>query len=197
MQPKATIAPPTCHAVALFDDAQQMADVVAGFLADGLAAGEPAVVITSHSHRAAIVSHLQARGVDADAMLSRNRLALVDEEAALAALMPDGRIDNAAFHEFVESLIASLVRADHKPVRLFSSVADVLVARGQADAAIRIEVLTNQLALLTPVSILCGYAAAHAAATAARFEMLRKLHGRAHMAKATLPAPADSRARRA
>ena len=52
------------HAVCFYDDAPSLSRTVAGFIGEGLTAGEAAVVIATSSHGAAIREQLTAIGVD-------------------------------------------------------------------------------------------------------------------------------------
>lgn len=194
---KATIAPPTCHAITLFDDVGHLGEVVGAFLAEGLAAGAPGLVLANPVSQGVITADLLGRGLDVEALLAGGRLQLVDADEMLARLMPDGRINNALYHELVGPILTNLLGGGPGPVRIYGSLADTLWERGDFDAAVRLEVLSNQVALLHPVSILCGYLASHVARPDSRLEMIRKLHGRAHAAKAGLRLVSQSHALRA
>ena len=52
------------HAVRFYDNAKSLAQIVAEFLSDGLAAGNPGIVVATPAHRGAILKELTARLLD-------------------------------------------------------------------------------------------------------------------------------------
>src|SRR5438067_5020078 len=54
------------HAVRFYEDAEALSRIVGGFLAEGFLASQPAVVIATPKHRAAIEARLADRSFDID-----------------------------------------------------------------------------------------------------------------------------------
>src|SRR5262245_31014692 len=71
------------HAVQFYGTDESLFTTVAGFLASGLVAGQPAVVIATPAHRSSIVKYLRDRLIDCDRALRNGDLVLLDAEATL------------------------------------------------------------------------------------------------------------------
>lgn len=147
------------HAVRFYDSAESLARMVAGFLAEGLAAGEPALAITTPKHRRAIEDALAATGWDAAALRESGELTLLDAEESMAGFMVDGMPNAAKFDAIVSAVIdrACQGRTDCT-VRAYGEMVDLLWKRNQSVAAIRLEMLWNKLAATKDFSLICGYA---------------------------------------
>jgi hypothetical protein len=153
---------PHCHAVRFYDDDESLARIVAKFLAEGLEAGAPGIVIATAAQRAAVIRALTARSVNVDELQRSRDLLLLDAEDTLSTFMVDGRPDARKFREQIGHAIESVCsgRTDCA-VRMFGQMVDVLWQGGHHDVAIRLEVLWNQLAQTRAFSLLCGYAVGH------------------------------------
>lgn len=177
--------PAHCHAMSYFPDPGQLAAEIASFVAEGLKAGEPAIVLTRPQHHALIAAELHTRGVDVDAAALAGDLLLLDAEQTLQDLMHGSDMPDAVlYHRAVGSAVASVLRGRPGPVRIFGDMVDLLWQRGQHDAAIRIEMLSNQLAVLHPISVICGYSMGHFLKRTQKLQQVEKLHGRIHEPRA-------------
>ena len=146
------------HAVRFYENKASLCRTVADFLGEGLAVGEPALVIATPVHREAVLSELRLRGVDVDQLEAAGELLLLDARDALAAFMVDGMPDAARFNAQVPAAIERLCRGRKATVRAYGEMVDVLWQDGFTAAAIRLEMLWNQLAMTHDFSLLCGYA---------------------------------------
>src|SRR3569623_627561 len=79
-----------------------------GFLAEGLSAGEPAVVIATQAHRDLFLRHLQARAIDVAHLIESKRLVMLDAEATLAEFMVAGAPEPERFAQVIGGLLAKL-----------------------------------------------------------------------------------------
>ena len=147
------------HAVRFYDSVESLARMVSGFLAEGLAAKEPALAIATPDHARAIEAALAAKGWDIAALKANGELTLLDADETLAAFMVDGMPDETKFAAIAANAI---LRACHGrtdcTVRAYGEMVDVLWKRNQSVAAIRLEMLWNKLAATKDFSLLCGYA---------------------------------------
>lgn len=145
------------HAVRFYEDSQSLACVVARFIIEGLSADAPAIIITTPEHRDVILEAL-ARSVDVERLTRQGDLVALDAEEALEELMVDGMPAREPFEEIVLPLIDKAVGSRKDcVVRLYGDMVDVLWKRGREAAAIRLEVVWNQLSGKRNVSTLCGY----------------------------------------
>jgi MEDS: MEthanogen/methylotroph, DcmR Sensory domain len=147
------------HAVRFYKDRDCLSRMVADFIGDGLASGEPAIVIATPEHRALIVRDLRAMALDVEALQQNGDLFLLDAAETLAAFMVDGAPDPALFMETIAPVIEQACRGRKNcVVRAYGEMVDVLWKAGQTVAATRLEMLWNNLAASHAFSLLCGYA---------------------------------------
>lgn len=150
---------PPYHAVRFYENDKLLSQIVADFLRDGLAAGEPGIVVATPAQRAAIVRELVARGLDVVQLQRSDDLILLDAEEALSTFMTHGDPDSARFENAMCEVIQRACRAQPNcTVRIYGQMVDLLWKNGQQQAAIRLEMLWNQLANTQAFSLLCGYA---------------------------------------
>jgi anti-sigma regulatory factor (Ser/Thr protein kinase) len=141
------------HLVHFYDDDEELARTVGSYLRGGLADGAAVVVIATAPHRQAFAGELR-RG--------RRRLQAVqflDAAETLARLMPDGRLDRAAF----EKVIGGTIRAaggGTRPVLAYGEMVALLWEAGDVGSALELEMLWNELADEVSFSLLCAYRSA-------------------------------------
>jgi len=150
------------HAVQFYQDEASLAATAAGFLADGIAVGQPALVVATAGHRARIVAALKTRGLNADELRRTGELNVFDARKMLSSLMVGGMPDPLLFKSNVGDAIERLC-FDRQPssIRAYGEMVDLLWQDGNSDGAIRLEILWNQLASAYEFSLLCGYAVGH------------------------------------
>jgi hypothetical protein len=147
------------HAVRFYENENSLAQIVAQFLGDGLAANNPAIVVATPTQRGAVVRELVTKGFDI-VKLQRNRdLVLLDAEDTLASFMMEGSPDADKFKKAMREVIEAVTGTRGKcTLRIYGQMVDVLWQNGNSEAAIRLEMLWNQLAAVQHFSLLCGYA---------------------------------------
>jgi hypothetical protein len=146
------------HAVQFYGDDSSLFTTVATFLSEGLIARQPAIVVATATHRKAIVEHLCGRLIDCDRAVRNGQLALLDADETLALFMVDGSPDPRLFQETIGPVIEGMLSDKNQTVvRAYGDMVDVLWKQGQADAAIKLEILWNKLALKYRFALLCGY----------------------------------------
>ena len=146
------------HAVKFYSDRESLCVTVAGFLSEGLIAGEPALVIATRAHAEAICEHLSGRFIDCPKALKDGSLILLDADDVLDLCMVDGMPDADLFEHNVGVFIQQLVRERGNTIRAYGEMVDVLWKRHMPEAAIALELLWNKLALQYRFALLCGYA---------------------------------------
>jgi hypothetical protein len=147
------------HAVRFYDNEAALCRIVATFLREGLAIGQPALVIATPEHSQGIIAELRARELNVTALQASDDLVVLDAVDTVKTFMVDG-LPNAAL--FTESATTALDRAKrgraNRTVRAYGEMVDVLWKQGRDVAAIQLEMLWNRLARATDFSLLCGYA---------------------------------------
>lgn len=146
------------HAVRFYQDEQSLYRIVADFIGDGIVAGEPAVIIATRLHGQEISRELEALSCDVSRLRASGELQILDAEETLATFMKDCVPDPVAFRRTVGgALDRATAGRPHASVRAYGEMVDCLWKAGQCDAAIRLEVLWNELANTRAFSLLCGY----------------------------------------
>lgn len=151
-----TTSPQPYHAVHFYEDEASLARLTADFLAEGFEAGSPGVVVATAQQTTALLQEMAGRSIDVGKLMQSRTLHLHDADEALATFMVNGQPDHGRFRYSMAQLIQGAARGGiHRLVRFFGQMIDLLWRRGQREAAIRLEVLWNQLARAE--SVVCAY----------------------------------------
>jgi hypothetical protein len=147
------------HGAQFYTDSRRLCMSVADFLGDGIAAGQPVIVIATPRHSESILGELHARGFNAKRLIQDQSLIMRDAKETLAQFMDGERPTAGKFSRTIGEVInrACAGRKDCV-VRAYGEMVDVLWRNGNRDGAIRLEVLWNELARKYSFSLLCGYA---------------------------------------
>ena len=151
---------PHRHDVGFYSDDARLLDDRTQFVGAALNAGNAAIVVATESHREGLLPRLQAHGLDIGTAIEQGRYVPLDAADTLSAFMREGMPDPVAFAKLLGSLIVTVSKAatvKQARVAIFGECVHILWAQGNAEAAIRMEKLGNQLAKTYNVDILCGY----------------------------------------
>ncbi len=169
------------HAVQFYGADAELFETVGAFLGDGLQAGQPAIVIATPEHRVAIERELDARHIDVPSARRLGDLVMLDAEETLATFMVDHAPVGSLFRRSVGDVIDQAVRGRMRtPVRAYGEMVDVLWKQGRTEAAIRLEVLWNNLAESHHFSLLCGYAIGNFYKQTEKLKEVCGLHSHVH-----------------
>ena len=139
------------------DDASLLVDVTQ-FIGTALKARHGAIVVATESHQNSLLRRLETHGVDIAAAIEQGRYISVDAAHALSAFMINRMPDPARFLKLFGDLIVTVAKAAKgDQVAVFGEGVQLLWAEGNAEAAIRVERLTDRIAMEYDVDILCGY----------------------------------------
>ena len=146
------------HAVQFYENDASLTSIVAGFLAEGFANGDPAVVIATPEHRQAIEIELRARAIDVDGLKRIGELVVLDADETLQTFMVNGSPHAGTFKHVTGQVIEQVCAGRTScTVRAYGEMVNVLWKDGLASAAIRLETLWNELANTHDFKLLCGY----------------------------------------
>jgi hypothetical protein len=152
-------APAQHHAVRFYESERSLARIVAEFLQEGFDGGNPGIVVATVTQRAEIIRELTDRSLSVTELQRSHDLLLLDAEETLSAFMKEGTPDAHEFRDRMCQAIETVCQGRTSwTVRIFGQMVDVLWQRGERQAAIRLELLWNQLARAEAFSLLCGYA---------------------------------------
>jgi MEDS: MEthanogen/methylotroph, DcmR Sensory domain len=164
------------HAVQFYENEASLVTTVGGFLGEGLAAGQPAIMIATPDHREAIVRHLEGRAIDCARACRNGDLILLDAEETLALFMV-GDAPNAELFEYNVGGLITRTRAGRPRavVRAYGEMVDLLW-KIRPEAAIKLEILWNTLAMKHDFALLCGYAMGSFYKQSKQLDVISALH---------------------
>lgn len=147
------------HAVQFYEGDDFLCDAVAEFLLEGLRRGETVMALTTAAHRDGLIERFAAAGVDWDKARRGRRLTWMDARAVLESVMVGREPDADRFDGHVGRLMRSIGGTVERAsgVRAYGELVDLLWREGNADAALRLEDLWNELGNALSFSLLCGY----------------------------------------
>ncbi|HJQ39278.1 MAG TPA: ATP-binding protein [Thermoanaerobaculia bacterium] len=140
----------TEHAVQFYERDDFLCDRVAHFVAEGLGAGEPALIIATDDHRGAVLAQLRGRGCDL------GRVTFFDARETLEKFMSGAMPDEQKFYAIIGDAVSRRANGGGR-IRAYGEMVDLLWRDGKPDAAIRLEELWNGLANHHDFSLLCAY----------------------------------------
>jgi hypothetical protein len=165
------------HAVQFYGSEESLFTTVAGFLGEGLIMRQPAIVIATTSHRAAIEEHLCGRLIDCAQARRKGDLVMLDAEEMLGQFMVGDAPDAELFEQNVGIVVKQVLDGRGRTVvRAYGEMVDVLWKRGRSEAAIKVEILWNKLADKYSFALLCGYAMGNFYKQAKQLEDICALH---------------------
>ncbi len=148
------------HEAVFYSDDRQLLDRLSAFIAEALKNGNAAIVVATGSHRDTLVGRLQDYGLDVDAAIEQGKYIALDAADALSTFMLHDMPDPGRFLTVLGNLISTATKAvkdKQARVAIFGEMCFLLWAQGNAEAAIKVEKLGNQLTKTYDVDILCGY----------------------------------------
>jgi DNA-binding NarL/FixJ family response regulator len=153
-------AAPT-HEVMFSSVESTLLDAYADFSEAALTAGSACIFVAANSRRGEVHRRLAGRGVDVDRAIGEGRLLSVDVVEALATYMVGSRPDELRCRTATTSLFAKARAAtgDHVRVAACGECAPHLWEAGNAEAAIQVERLWDDLARESDVDVFCAYVA--------------------------------------
>lgn len=168
---------------------ESLVATVSGFLGQGFVDANPGILIATPAHTLAILEHLKGRFIDVDRAARTGDLVVLDAQKTLALFMDGDMPDAAAFEASVGRLVRDLLkgRSERTLIRAYGEMVDVLWKQGHVDAAIRLEVLWNELALRHGFALLCGYAVGNFYNQTKAFEEVCRQH--TYVVPADAPSP--------
>jgi signal transduction histidine kinase len=149
------------HTVQFYDDDAFLAGSVAQFVTRGLAAHRPVLLVATREHVDAITERLTADGHDLDRARRTGRITVLDAHATLALVMSGDTPDRERFQAVIGGGLERCLGRGRGPVWAYGELVNLLVADGNAEGALRLEALWNELAATHSFVLLCGYALAH------------------------------------
>jgi len=148
------------HEVQFYSDDESFLVGFSSFIEAALLAGNAVIVAATEAHQRGLLQRLHERGVDLSAAKEQGRYLTLDIAATLANFMVNDLPDSVRFQKATTSLITAAAQAakGKRPrVSVCGECAPTLWLQGNADAAIRLEHLWDEIAKTCSLDVLCGY----------------------------------------
>ena len=148
------------HIVQFHANDKFLIDDISHMIGSALVLGDAAVVIAAGSRREQLENQLKTSGFDPELARNEGRYIVLDAEATLAEIYRNRKIDTRGFTALVGKAVVNAAtngRGDHPRVVIFGELVALLVAKGDFEAAIRMEQLWNELARKHSFSLRCAY----------------------------------------
>lgn len=151
---------PRNHGVSFYSDERSLLDGFTLFAGNALKRGDAAIVVATQPHQEAVLAGLHASGLDVKAAIEQGRYVALNPTEILASFMVNDLPDAVRFHKVAVNLIvktAEKVDGDPSRIAACGEGAPMLWQSGNAEAAIRLEHLWDEVAKSYAVQIHCGY----------------------------------------
>ncbi len=148
------------HEAGFYSDDASLLDGFTQFIGAALRAENAVIVVATELHRGNLLPRLQAHGLDIGAAIEQGRYISLDAADTLSTFMVNDQPDPVRFLKVAGDLVVAAAKAakgEHPRVAACGECAPLLWAQGDAEAAIRVEDLWNEIATTYYVDILCGY----------------------------------------
>jgi DNA-binding NarL/FixJ family response regulator len=148
------------HEVAFYADDPSLVDGYARFIESALRGGNAVIVVVTEFHRTSLVPRLEAGGVDVAAAIKQDSYIPLESTDTLSSLMVDNTLDRVRCAQVVGDLImkaAKGAKGEHGRVVACGEIAPILLSKGNAEGAIKLEHLWDEITRGYGVHTLCGY----------------------------------------
>jgi CheY-like chemotaxis protein len=148
------------HEVEFYRDDTGLVSGFACSIEAALKIGNAAAVIATDSHRASLFHKLRADGVDVDAAIEQGSYIPLDTTDTLSMFMVNDLPEPVVCSRVVSDLIVGAARGakgEHPRVTICGECAPTLIAEGNAEAAVRLERLWDEITRSYAADTLCGY----------------------------------------
>jgi hypothetical protein len=146
------------HAVLFYQDEEELAERVSGYLLQAVQDDGVAIVLATPDHHRSFEERLAGAGVDVAAARARGSYLTLDASETIRGFMVADWPDPAGFWQAIGPLLRQAAEGG-QPIRIFGEMVSLLWDAGLASAAIEVEVMWDELRAQFPFSLLCAYPA--------------------------------------
>ena len=155
---RATPAGVPGHDVQFYDGEDFLVREVAKFLAEGIRAGQPLIIIATEPHRRQFARRLRELGFDADEHYFGDNSIWLDARETLSTFMEGGMPNRALFEETLDVVFERVLgQRSYLVARAYGEMVNLLWKDGNVEAAIALEEMWNALAARYSFTLLCAY----------------------------------------
>lgn len=148
------------HTVQFYRNDSFLIEQLSQFITPAIKAGSAVLLIATKAHRDALYADVRKCGPDFALAVAKRRFLLLDAEETLARFMVKGQPDPVLFERIVGDRLMQVASAAEGPnpqTFAFGEMVACLWSSGKREAALRLEVLWNQLAEKYAFQLLCAY----------------------------------------
>jgi len=148
------------HEAVFYSDDELLTDEWTSVAADALNAGATFILVALEARRNSLRAKLDALGVNVASAVSDGRYVSLSVAEVTSKWMIDGRLDQTRFWAAVTPVMLAAARAStaaQPQVVACGECAPSLCANGDAEAAIRLEQLWDEVAETYHLDVFCGY----------------------------------------
>jgi DNA-binding NarL/FixJ family response regulator len=148
------------HRMARYADDSSLVDGFARYIEASLREMSAVIVVASEAHHEGILRKLSADGVDYSRFVKDGTYIRLDATELASLLMLNGLPDPIRCKNVVGGLIAKATecaKGEYSKVKICGECAPTLLAAGNAQAAIELEHLWDEMMRNQPAETLCGY----------------------------------------
>ncbi|MEO6146909.1 MAG: MEDS domain-containing protein, partial [Sulfuriferula sp.] len=144
------------HIVQICQNDIFLVEAVTHYVCTGLRNGETAIVITTPARRKAMIASLELSGDDILERKNQGQIRFFDAEILLSTFMIDGMPEWELFEKHLGQIIQA-IQLNHKKIRAYGDMVNILWQNKQHEAAIELEKFWNDLSKQLDFSLLCTY----------------------------------------
>ena len=147
------------HEMLIYSDERVLLEAFTRFIAVALRADKPVITAPTKPHLDSLLKSLSAEGLDVDAAIERGSFIPLDATEKLSSLMVNDLPDRLQWMNAMSGLVETVRRTngEHSRIALCGECSPLLLAQGNAEGAILLEQLCNNLADTHEFDILCAY----------------------------------------
>jgi DNA-binding NarL/FixJ family response regulator len=149
-----------CHEVAFHANDDSLVDGYARFIESALKDGNAVIVVVTEAHRSSLLPRLEADGVDVAAAIKQGSYVPLDAADALVSLTVNDMPDPVRCRKVIGDLVmgaAKGMKGEQGQVVVCGEIAPTLLSKVNAEEAIKLEHLWDEITKGYGVHTLCGY----------------------------------------
>jgi hypothetical protein len=147
---------PCDHILQIYETDAVFIDTLAGFVGNGINAGDCCIVIATRAHLQALNRRLTSYGIRIDTLVQDKRYIPLDAEETLAKFMVNGWPDEKLFMKLISELVGDC-RKSNRRIRAFGEMVAILWAQGYNGATVQLEHLWNKFCENETLCLFCAY----------------------------------------
>ncbi|HXS37731.1 MAG TPA: MEDS domain-containing protein [Flavipsychrobacter sp.] len=140
----------------LYENEDKFLDILAGFVGTGINANDCAVVIASSKHLEKLKRKLELHGLHINHLIEDERYIPVPAEKILPTLMVNGLPDENLFLRCISEIVQN-AKKRNRQIRAYREMSAILLAQGNYDGTVKLELLWNKYSQKERFSLFCAY----------------------------------------